>query len=51
MNKEQYHRDLFKLAEEVEQIEEKKRIDDDYIQHQIETQGRIGIEETEKKKK
>ena len=51
MNREQYHRDLFKLAEEVEKIEDKKIIDDDYIQHQIETQGRIGIEETEKKKK
>jgi len=39
--------DLFKLAEEVEQVEDKKVVDDEFIQHQIETQGKIGVEETE----
>ena len=39
--------DLFKLAEEVEQVEDKKILDDEFIQHQIETQGKIGVEETE----
>tara|TARA_A100001011_G_C13577336_1_gene542864 strand:- start:4 stop:141 length:138 start_codon:yes stop_codon:yes gene_type:complete len=39
--------DLFKLAEEVEQVEDKKIVDDEFIQHQIETQGKIGVEETE----
>tara|TARA_Y100000589_G_scaffold311808_1_gene331504 strand:+ start:292 stop:462 length:171 start_codon:yes stop_codon:yes gene_type:complete len=45
MNREQL--DLFKLADEVEQIEDKKIIDDEFIQHQIDTQGKIGVEETE----
>ena len=39
--------DLFKLAEEVEQVEDKKVVDDEFIQHQIEKQGKIGVEETE----
>ena len=39
--------DLFKLAEEVEQKEDKKLIGDDDLQHQIEKQGKIGVEETE----
>lgn len=36
-------RELEKIFEE----EETNKIDDDFIEHQINTQGKIGIEETE----
>ena len=39
-----------KILKELEKIfeeENKEKIDDDFIQHQIKTQGKIGIEETE----
>tara|TARA_Y100000589_G_C26957003_1_gene548976 strand:+ start:274 stop:474 length:201 start_codon:yes stop_codon:yes gene_type:complete len=39
-----------KILRELEKIfenEDKEKIDDDFIQHQIDTQGKIGIEETE----
>ena len=39
--------DLFKLAEEVEQKEDKKLIDDDDLQHQLDNEGKIRMEETE----
>jgi len=39
--------DLFKLAEEVEQVEDKKLIGDDDLQHQLDNEGKIRMEETE----
>ena len=38
-----------KIFRELEKIfdEDREKIDDDFIEHQINTQGKIGIEETE----
>ena len=38
-----------KILRELEKIfdEDREKIDDDFIEHQINTQGKIGIEETE----